>query len=444
MGAAAANPGWRIARVAAAGTLLLLCAAPGTAGATPGAAPGAHRAPTAPAGIRLATPVHGVDPLTNVTNILNGKFKLRPDRLRKSSVPGTVHDDERVHVALGPTGAPAVVTDLQRLVITGAGNYIVRELGPARQAVGLGATVPPVLELGTVVWMGFSPGRRALSARLTLDPGIEAARLPLTVRFGFRDDHGRPGRLGPGAMAPAAGVVTVTLHNNSATTMAVQTGIAAARPLTAALTRLLTAGSRPQAAVPPVAGGGLPRVIRGRVTGTVQLPVTAPLRVTGRLTAPGGAAAVSGPGTSPAAGGVDVAGTLSADAQFTVRVRRGDRIGLHLDVRPWLDPRTVTPPAPARTWAQWLHRHPTSAAVANATQTLVAAAAATARSADYSPYLQADVPGPDLSTFTYDVAPPATVRIAAKQLRPRPGAITAAAVALLAIVGNAVLLRRRA
>src|SRR4051795_13294426 len=145
--------------------------------------------------IRLPAPVHDVDPLRDVN------LGLRPDRLRKSVVPGTASDHEDVVVAIGPTGAPAAVTDTQRLVIHGAGSYIVRELGPARAAVGLGDTVPPVLELGTVVWQGFSPGRRALAARLTLDAGIEAARLPLRVRLSLREPSGARRRLAPGAVA---------------------------------------------------------------------------------------------------------------------------------------------------------------------------------------------------------------------------------------------------
>src|SRR3954469_16077526 len=162
----------------------------------PAVAADSHRVP-------LSQPVHEVDPLATPG------LQLRPDRLLTSQVPGRVNDTERVHVALGPTGAPATVTDTQQLVINGAGNYIVRELGPAREAVGLGETVPPVLELGTVVWQGFSPGRRALSARLTLDPGIEAARLPMTARFAFTDKVGRSAPLQPGAQAPAAGTVTI-------------------------------------------------------------------------------------------------------------------------------------------------------------------------------------------------------------------------------------------
>src|SRR5439155_15518407 len=130
---------------------------------------------------------------------------LRPDRLRTSSVPGPTTDREDVVVAVGPTGAAKTVTDTQHLVIHGAGNYIIRELGPARAAVSLGDTVPPVLELGTVVWQGFSPGRRELAARLTLDPGIEAARLPLRVAMRLRDGAGHEHPLAPGARAPVGG-----------------------------------------------------------------------------------------------------------------------------------------------------------------------------------------------------------------------------------------------
>src|SRR4051794_38127447 len=82
-------------------------------------------------GIHLSTPVEGVDPLTNVDR------GLRRDRRLRSVVPGRVRDEEQVRVEVGASGVPARVTDRQRLVIDGAGNYIVRELGPAREAVGL-------------------------------------------------------------------------------------------------------------------------------------------------------------------------------------------------------------------------------------------------------------------------------------------------------------------
>src|SRR4051795_3048425 len=182
--------------------------------------------------IRLPAPVHDVDPLHDVN------LGLRPDRLRKSVVPGTASDREDVVVAVGPTGAPAAVIDTQRLVIDGAGNYIVRELGPARAALGLNETVPPVLELGTVVWQGFSPGHRELSARLTLDPGIEAGRLPLKVTLRLRDASGHVTALDPGGRVPADGTVTVTLSNQTASLRTVETGHADVAPLAATLDQL--------------------------------------------------------------------------------------------------------------------------------------------------------------------------------------------------------------
>jgi hypothetical protein len=387
--------------------------------------------------IHLPQPVHGVDPLANAG------LGLRPDRLRTSVVPGTVRNSEHIRVSVGPSGAPAGVTDRQDLVIHGAGNYIVRELGPAREAVGLGDTVPPVLELGTVVWQGFSPGTRSLAALLTLDPGIEAARLPMRVTLEFRDRSGRSARLRPGAVAPRDGVVTVTLANNTLSARTVETGTADVRPLAGVLDTLSGAATHPRAGVPPVAGAGLPKTVPGAPAGQLSLDVVAPLRVTGTLTATGGPGAVTGPGTTPTPDGAGIAGTLSGTAAFRVRVAAGDRIGMNLDVRPWLDPRTLTPPTGSATWRAWSTAHPSAAAITGATRAMVSAAAAAARAAEYSPYLQADAPGEDLSTFTYVVASATATPRAADGVKPRPDAIAAAAVALLAVVGNAALLRRR-
>src|SRR4051794_24805767 len=387
--------------------------------------------------IRLPAPVHDVDPLRNVD------LGLRPDRLRTSVVPGTASDREDVVVAVGPSGAPVAVTDTQQLVIDGAGNYIVRELGPARAAIGLDDTVPPVLELGTVVWQGFSPGHRELSARLTLDPGIEAARLPLKVSLQLRDSAGHVSGLAAGGRVPADGTVTVTLANQTASLRTVETGHADVAPLAAVLDRLRRAADRPHDAVPPVAGAGLPLALAGRPLGRRQLDVVAPLRVSGTLRVPGATPSVSGPGTSPIADGAAIAGTLAGSVDFTVPMRAGQRIVMRLDVRPWPDPRTVTPPAPARTWQRWASTNPGAADVAQATDQLMAAAAASARAAEYSPYLQADAPGPDLSTFTYVTASAAQIPRTGGGPQPRPGAIALTVVAAVAVIGNAALLRRR-
>src|SRR3954468_10601850 len=300
------GPACRSRAIARSVRTILLALAPLTLLASAPTLAGAVAAPPEEADqLRLPAPVRDVDPLQGVN------LGLRPDRLRKSVVPGTASDREDVVVAVGPTRAPTAVTDTQRLVINGAGNYIIRELGPARAAVGLNDTVPPVLELGTVVWQGFSPGHRELSARLTLDPGIEAARLPLKVSLRLRDSAGHVSALDPGGRVPADGTVTVTLANQTASLRPVETGSADVVPLAATLDRFRRAAGRPRRAVPPVAGAGLPVALPGRLAGRRQINVVAPLRITSTLRVPGATPLVTGPGTTPVPGGAAIAGTLA-------------------------------------------------------------------------------------------------------------------------------------
>src|SRR3954469_12809388 len=124
MAGATVHRGGRAVRTAimaltVAAPMLALATAPMAAATSP--LPASH-------GVPLPQPVIEVDPLATP------QLQLRPDRLLKSVVPGHVTDREDVRVAIGPSGVPTAVTDTQQLVINGAGNYIVRELGPAREA----------------------------------------------------------------------------------------------------------------------------------------------------------------------------------------------------------------------------------------------------------------------------------------------------------------------
>src|SRR5207245_11474819 len=101
-------------------------------------------------------------------------------------------------------------------------------------------------------------------------------------------------------------------------------------------------------------------------------------------------------------------------------------------------------PPPGASWKAWAAPQPTVAGRQSTTTTLAEAAASAARAAEYSPYLQADTPGSDLSSFHYVVAPRAATPRAVRAIEPKPGAITAAALALVAIGGNAALLWRQA
>jgi hypothetical protein len=391
----------------------------------------------APPGLPLLQPVRDVDPLQGAIGL-----GLRKDRLLKSVVPGPVTNTERLTVGVGPTGAPAVVTDLQQLVIAAAGNYIVRELGPARRAEGLGDTVPPVLELGQVVWQGFSPGSRTLQARLTLDAGIESHRVRLSVKLVSTAGNGRHHRLQPGGRVPDDGTVTVTLTNTTASPRLVGLGVSDTHALATSLDRLYDAARAPKAAVPPYAGGGLPTNLSGTHQGDEQVNVISPLRVTGSIGVAEGGAVVRGAGATPSAAGADIAGTLDGSTSWNIDVRSGQHLKLDLDVRPWLDPRLLVPAAGA-TWKAWAATNPSVADRQSATTTLAEAAASAARAAEYSPYLQADTPGSDLSSFHYVVAPRAATPRAVRAIQAKPGAITAAALAFVAISGNAALLWRQ-
>src|SRR5205085_2735714 len=110
---------------------------------------------------------------------------------------------------------------------------------------------------------GFSPGTRTLRADLTLDPGIEAHRLPMSVRIDFRDRRGQARALESGDTAPTDGTATITLANITASPRTVALGTAAPRPLARALDTLYDAARTPRAAVPPYAGRGLPTVLPG-------------------------------------------------------------------------------------------------------------------------------------------------------------------------------------
>ena len=397
---------------------------------------------TAPASIPLPPTFRNISPVSCLRVVLPN----RKDRCRKSKVPSTVDDTESITVGVGPDGTPAVVTDRQHLVVHGPGTYLIYELGPARKAEGLNEFSQPQAELGQVVWQGFASGRtRELDGLLTLDAGFEAARLPMSIGIEFVDGHGKRSALKPGGRAPADGTATITLTNTTPSARFVAVGSAAPVPLAAALDTLLTAANSHRPGVPPYPGGGLPKELQGTLIGQTQSMVTAPLRVSGTITVPGSTGtSVSGPGTHPIAEGASISGTLStAPATLQVRLEAGQRLGLSLDVQPWLDARTFSPPDGARNWIAWAATHPSAAAIGDATATLVATAAQAARAADYSPYLQTDTNGLAAASFHYEMASETATRRAGKALTAKPGAIVAACLAGLAIAGNAALLRRQ-
>lgn len=426
-------------------TAVALISAPLLPGVLAAAAPLAVAAPyDTPPGIPLPETYRNLNPINCVAII----GQARKDRCRTSTVPSTVDDTELVTVGVGPDGVPVVVTDRQHLVVHGPGTFLIYELGPARKADGLNDSSNPQAQLGQVVWQGFAAtALRPLDGLLTLDAGIEANRVPMSVRVEFANRRGKRVGLRPGGRAPADGTATITLQNLTSTQSFVGVGTAALGPLAHSLDTLLAAANSNRPGVPPHARDGLPARIAGSLIGRTQATVTAPLRVHGTVTVTGGTgdagSPVTGQGTTPIPGGATIGGTLNDNATFQARLKVGQKLQLSLDVQPWLDPRTLGPPNGAPTWAAWAATHPSVGAIGDATATLIAAAAQAARAADYSPYLQTDTRGRAATSFHYEMASETATRRAGEVLTAKPGAIVAACLAGLAIAGNAALLRRQ-
>lgn len=372
----------------------------------------------------------------------------RADRVLVSVVPGPVVNDEVVLVGLSGAGVPQQVLVEQRLVLSGEGDYQVRERGPARASEALGDEPAPVTKFGAVVWQGFSPGSRELAARLTLDPVLETPRLPLQVTASY---DGAP--LEPGGLVPGAGTVLLMLTNATEQPATLPTAAdAPAAQVAAGLDAARAAATAPAGPRLPAAGDGLPLEVPATEPARVQAVSGVPLRITGALRLQGpegepapGLGTVSGPATTPSPEGAQVAGTLppGASAELRIDVRGPSRLDLDLTAVPALDPRTLLPPGGALSWAMWAAGEPAAAARQAALDLLVQTAAIGARATSYSPYLGADLPGTGTTVFRFAFAAPEQVEQVAQALTPRPGAIALSAAALLLLAGNGVLLWRR-
>ncbi|HWL37383.1 MAG TPA: hypothetical protein VNQ77_14460 [Frankiaceae bacterium] len=374
--------------------------------------------------------------------VVREAFPDRPERFNTSILPGRVDDTERVEVLLAPDGAPAAVTMVQRLVLHGTGQFIVWERSSAQDAEPLDDTDPPVLKREAVIWQGFVNERKELAARLTLDPAIERELLPLGISLAWNG----PGTVGPGGALPGPGELTVKVSNRTSKPTTIPTGTPTSpAALAGPLDALLRHADAKSAASPPMAGRGLPASVPATGVATREVNSTVPFRVTGTIRVEGGGHAAVTP-ESPAVkhvpGGVELDGVLQGDAEFAVRAGSAATVTVDLTAYPTLDARLLQPPR-GRTWAQWARLRPTPAETAAALTTLVENASAAARADEYAPYLGHHGPGKVRTTFTFAMAPPEIVKVAAEPLRPKAFPIALASLALLGILTNTTLIWRR-
>jgi hypothetical protein len=169
---------------------------------------------------------------------------------------------EHVVVGVDSAGRPVSVSVVQRLRVTGKGDYLYTVPAPVQSvAPTADSQSQPGQRAGAILWAGFSPGVRLLGARARLGLAHAAAVLPLRV-----------------ALHASGGEVVLTLRNT--TSVRVQT--ASARGDVPTLTRVLGLARR---GIYPHGGVGVSVL-------TPVLPrtavVEAPLAVHGEVTVRGG------------------------------------------------------------------------------------------------------------------------------------------------------------
>jgi hypothetical protein len=195
------------------------------------------------------------------------QLSAEPGEIR---VPGTLANVEAVRTGLGQDGSPVSVVVAQRMTIRGLGDFRFVVPAPATNAVpAFGSRSLPGLRQAGIVWQGFSPGRRVLGARITLQTARAVAGLPLRV-----------------SVTRENGFTRVRLENHSARQFVITFGSAPLPALRTVLARVRSELGREAAA-----GHPLPvafEQVNGKPTVQKLVSVEAPLHVTGTVSVAGG------------------------------------------------------------------------------------------------------------------------------------------------------------
>jgi|GEM_PF-2227791 len=358
------------------------------------------------------------------------------DELPGYLAPGPLRNDELVSVEVSGDGRVSRVSELQRIGVSGTGDYFVRESGPATAAQAADGDAP-VLSLGDLVWQGFSPGSRQLAARIELDPEIESRHLPLRIGLTFTA-AGRRTVLGPQRQVPGAGTLTLTVDNTTGQRVSLPTAAdAPARQLAVALDRLRAAASA--TARLPTTRTGIPAQLTVTDAGSRVGEQLVPLRVRGSLTVHPDAPAQR---NRPAATArIDT--VLERSTRISLPVPGPGTVTVQLTAEPVLDPASLAPPHSAPSWAAWAGTGPPAAERRAALDLLVQAAAIGSRASSYSPYLGSQLEPRGHTTFTYSLAivrPPGPAPV---RLTPRPVPITLAGFGLLVLLAGGMFCWRR-
>ena len=183
-----------------------------------------------------------------------GVLPLQPRFVRR------VSNSERVLVGLDADGTPNSVTVIQTSRLNRLGDYVFAIPAPVVSVLpGPGTESQPGQRTNQILWQGFSPGQRVLSAEAELRLEESAPYLPVKVR-----------------MESSGGRTTVIVENQTGVAVPSYTGDVEPVSLTQVLARIRTAMRR------NLFAEGLNVELRGRKTPT-EVQIAAPLRVTGAV-----------------------------------------------------------------------------------------------------------------------------------------------------------------
>jgi len=238
--------------------------------------------------------------------------------------------DQRIRAGVDASGRVVSVRALQRLHLTGTGDYLIVVSAPVLDVrPGPGSESEPGQRRGQILWSGFASKRRLLAADATLRPAAASRFLPL--RLEARRDGDR---------------YVLTMTNVTRTSEVAFGGTGKPAELAALLDRTRRDSLAHRRLRPAYV------TIQGLVTRRTQkASIAAPLRVEGELRFP---AAVKGTiNTRRPEGRIVRFGFVLGDEQpltQRIEVTDGGDPRLRLEARPDIVVRGLTPPGGAPSW----------------------------------------------------------------------------------------------
>jgi hypothetical protein len=245
--------------------------------------------------------------------------------------------DQRVRAGVDSQGRVVSVRALQRLHLTGTGDYLIVVSAPVLDVrAAPGSESEPGQRRGQILWSGFSSRRRLLTSDALLRPGPVRPYLPLRLSARHEGDR-----------------YELSVTNTTTTGEVAFQGTGLPKELASLLDRTRRdslAHRRLRPAYVTITGAITQRPRKAQIA--------APLRVEGELRFPAAPSAARG-GTL--AGHVVRFLFVLGDRQSLTRhieVSGGGEPKLHLLAEPDAVVRSLTPPGGARSWAEAAARHP--------------------------------------------------------------------------------------